>query len=57
MVMVDEENRHRRKEHKLKCILETEQQLCKHPLKSFHADPAGDTSESYYECNYCGKIL
>jgi hypothetical protein len=30
---------------------------CKHPKSkvTLHVDPAGDSSESYFECSLCGK--
>jgi hypothetical protein len=32
------------------------QDQCKHPSGnvSYHSDPAGDTSDSFYECSECG---
>ena len=35
--------------------LKKAQNVCLHFHVTHHPDPAGDTSESYHTCNYCGK--
>jgi hypothetical protein len=39
-----------------KIKLNTLQSRCPHPETVFHDDPAGG-NDSYYQCQYCGKVL
>ena len=55
------EQEENRKQKELKALQENlekakkaVQKDCPHVNATYHVDPAGDSSDSYYECNRCG---
>jgi len=49
-----EHERHKRRLNTLDQQLALLQNKCLHENKKYQADPAGDGSESYWECGDCG---
>ena len=49
--------RHETEKKRLKGLIQKWQAACPHAKSRYHADPAGDSSESYEECSDCGKTF
>ena len=55
--MEREDERHETEKKRLKGLIQKWQAACPHAKSRYHADPAGDSSESYKECLDCGKTF
>jgi len=55
MLMEAENKRHENIVSGYDAMLEKHREICSHSEYYSHTDPAGDSSESYRECAYCGK--
>lgn len=57
LALAAEEKRHKRALARLEQKRKEIEKACPHPesMQDFNADPAGDTSESFYRCRLCGK--
>jgi len=54
---IEEENKkHEAKVKNVKQRMTELQERCKHWSKTYHPDPSGN-SDSYYECDICGKCM
>jgi len=52
-----EHERHKAEMARLDGLIRRWQDGCKHGRTRYHADPAGDSSESFSECLDCGKRI
>jgi hypothetical protein len=53
-LLQDEQNKYEKVVKDLKTNIKDYQKKCQHWTRTYHPDPSGN-SDSFYECNICGK--